>query len=93
MKKYAISSPLPSFALFLPVLQHQKPQLKKEKEVKKSDINVNIIRFEKELFACNPTNWIMNLIGWMRNTISSSRYFIIRYWPFHRRAAKKCNNR
>lgn len=29
---------------------------KKEKSVKKSDINVEIIRFEKELFACNPDN-------------------------------------
>lgn len=27
---------------------------KKEKEVKQSDIQVDIIRFEKELFACNP---------------------------------------
>ena len=31
-----------------------KQQAKKEKEVKQADINVEIIRFEKELFACNP---------------------------------------
>ena len=29
---------------------------KKEVEIKKSEIPVNIIRFEKELFACNPNN-------------------------------------
>lgn len=29
---------------------------KKEKEIKPSSINLDIIRFDRELFACNPTN-------------------------------------
>ena len=35
--------------------QHPK-QPKKEVEVNTSDIQVDIIRFEKELFACDPNN-------------------------------------
>lgn len=31
-------------------------QAKKEIEVKASEIKINIVRFEKELFACNPDN-------------------------------------
>jgi hypothetical protein len=31
-------------------------QPKKEKEISKSDINVDIVRFEKDLFACDPNN-------------------------------------
>lgn len=34
---------------------------KKEKEVKKSEINVDIVRFEKELFACDPNNLDVDL--------------------------------
>lgn len=34
---------------------------KKEKEVKQSDIQVDIIRFEKELFACNPNTLDVDL--------------------------------
>lgn len=34
---------------------------KKEKEINKSEINVDIIRFEKELFACNPNNLDVDL--------------------------------
>ncbi len=33
----------------------------KEKEVKKSEINVDIIRFEKELFACDPNKLDVDL--------------------------------
>ncbi|MFN8296111.1 MAG: hypothetical protein U0T69_07935 [Chitinophagales bacterium] len=35
---------------------HTPKQPPKEKEVKKSDIVVDIMRFEKDLFACNPDN-------------------------------------
>lgn len=35
---------------------------KKEKEVKKSDIKVEIIRFEKELFACDPNRLDVDLV-------------------------------
>jgi hypothetical protein len=36
---------------------NRQPKLpKKEKTVKASEINVEIVRFEKELFACNPDN-------------------------------------
>lgn len=34
---------------------------KKEKEIKKSEVKVDIIRFEKELFACNPNNLDVDL--------------------------------
>ncbi len=56
MKKYAAILIATTIVCFISscTCQHQKPQPKKEKEVKKSDINVDIIRFEKELFACNP---------------------------------------
>ncbi len=36
-------------------------QAKKEKEIKKSEIHVDIIRFDKELFACNPNNLDVDL--------------------------------
>ena len=36
--------------------KREQTQAKKEKEVKKSDIKVEFVRFEKELFASNPNN-------------------------------------
>lgn len=41
---------------------NNKHQAKKEKEVKAKDINVDIIRFDKELFACDPNNLDVDLI-------------------------------
>ncbi|MBK9329445.1 MAG: hypothetical protein IPM95_09075 [Sphingobacteriales bacterium] len=56
MKKY---TPILLTALILSCFssctcQQQKSPPKKEKVVKKSEVQVDIIRFEKELFACNP---------------------------------------
>ena len=42
---------------------NNKQQLaKKEKEIKSSEINVDIIRFEQELFACDPDNLDIDLV-------------------------------
>lgn len=58
MKKYAVISITIFIISFISLCscQHQKPQPKKEKVIKESEIKVDIIRFEKDLFACNPDN-------------------------------------
>jgi len=47
--------------LILSSCNQNKHQAKKEKEVKAKDINVDIIRFDKELFACDPNNLDIDL--------------------------------
>lgn len=43
-------------ATFSCTCNREQKQAKKEKEVSKSSVDVKIIRFDKELFACNPNN-------------------------------------
>lgn len=65
MKKY---TPIILTALILSCFssctcQQQKAPPKKEKVVKRSEIQVDIIRFEKDLFACNPNQLENELAG------------------------------